>query len=180
MGRAGQTRGSFRTFGRKRVSGRKVKATTRPQKLKKNISPGSVLILLTGKFRGRRVVYVKQLASGELLVTGPFAVNGVPIKKVGQRFCIATSTKVELAGADYSGVTGEWFAAEKKEKTTKSGGEKEFFAETEGKKGMPEEKKAKQKSMDAPLVKSLSDDHKLYLKARFALSQRMYPHEMKF
>mmetsp|Transcript_89138 Transcript_89138/g.252596 ORF Transcript_89138/g.252596 Transcript_89138/m.252596 type:complete len:178 (+) Transcript_89138:90-623(+) len=177
MGRAGQTRGSFRTFGRKRVSGRKVKATTRPQKLKKNISPGSVLILLTGKFRGRRVVYVKQLASGELLVTGPFAVNGVPIKKVGQRFCIATSTKVDLGGADYASVDEAWFEREPKKKVKKD--ESTFFAEEE-KKGMPEAKKAAQKKMDSDLVKGLSDDHKLYLKARFALSQRMYPHEMKF
>jgi len=114
MGKAGQARCVPRTFGKKtkvKSSGKAKKAAT-PPKLKKGLAAGSVLILLAGRFRGRRVVFLKQLESGLLLVTGPYAINGVPLRRVNQRFCIATSTKVDLKGADYSKVTDAYFARE--------------------------------------------------------------------
>ena len=65
---------------------------------RKNIEAGQVVILLSGNHRGRRVVVLKSLPSGNLLVTGPYGINGVPLKRVNPAYVIATSTKVSLDG----------------------------------------------------------------------------------
>ncbi|KAJ8492795.1 hypothetical protein OPV22_014516 [Ensete ventricosum] len=153
----------------------------KPTKLRASITPGTVLILLAGRFMGKRVVFLKQLPSGLLLVTGPFKINGVPLRRVNQSYVIATSTKVDISGVNADKFGDKYFTKERKEKTKK--GEGEFFeTEKEETKALPQEKKDDQKAVDSPLIKAIEavPDLKAYLGARFSLRSGMKPHELVF
>lgn len=147
--------------------------------MRPSITPGTVLILLAGRFKGKRVVFLGQLPSGLLLVTGPFKLNGVPLRRVNQAYVIATSTKVDVSKVDTSKFDDGYFrAAEKKQRSAR--GEEEFFAQEEKKKELPAEYIANQKAVDAGLLSALSDDLKGYLSTRFTLRAGDRPHLMKF
>nr|XP_012571873.1 60S ribosomal protein L6-2-like isoform X1 [Cicer arietinum] len=153
----------------------------KPTKLRANITPGTVLILLAGRFKGKRVVFLKQLPSGLLLVTGPFKINGVPLRRVNQSYVIGTSTKVDVSSVNVDKFDDKYFSKEAEKKKTK--GEGEFFdSEKEDKKVLPQEKKDDQKTVDSSLLKAIETvpDLKTYLGARFSLKSGVKPHELVF
>ncbi|KAM7271453.1 hypothetical protein ACFE04_030667 [Oxalis oulophora] len=157
------------------------KRKPKPTKLRANITPGTVLILLAGRFMGKRVVFLKQLPSGLLLVTGPFKVNGVPLRRVNQSYVIGTSTKFDISNVNVEKFDDKYFAKEAEKKKKKTEGE--FFEEeNKEKKAYPVEKKEDQKAVDTALLKAIEavPELKAYLGARFSLKAGMKPHELIF
>ena len=156
----------------------KEKRVQKPAALRGGVSPGQVLILLAGKHQGKRVVFLKQLEGGLLLVTGPYKLNGVPLKRVPQAYTIATSSKVDVSGSDFSQITDAYFA---KEKVKANKTEEAFFAPKKEKKAFPDAKKNMQKKVDAGIVGKIGDALvKKYLKTKFKLRNGMFPHSLKF
>ncbi|KAB5593255.1 60S ribosomal protein L6 [Ceratobasidium theobromae] len=145
-----------------------------PTKLRDSITPGTVLILLAGRFRGKRVVFLKQLESGLLLVTGPYKINGVPLRRVNQAYVIATSTKVDLSGVSIDEKLNDAYFAKPASAGSKDK-EAEFFSEgkPKPKDPHPEAKASDQKTIDQALLAEIKKTENLskYLKASFGLSK---------
>lgn len=153
------------------------KAKKNAPKVRSSITPGTVLILLAGRFRGKRVVALKVLESGLVLVSGPYKVNGVPLRRVSPAYVIATSTKVDVSSVDVSSFTDAYFAR------AKSSEEEEFFAGDAPKPAIvSDERKADQKKVDAALLKAVESVPmlKAYLGAKFSLRNNDKPHKMIF
>lgn len=156
--------------------------TNKPTKLRKSITPGTVVIILAGRFRGKRVIVLKQLQpSGLLLVTGPYKINGVPLRRVNQAYVIATSTKVDVSKADVSSIDDAFFAKDKKA-AKKGKGKEEFFTEEQKKSPLPQARKDAQKKVDSALAAVIKATPVLhhYLNAKFTLTNGQYPHQLKF
>jgi large subunit ribosomal protein L6e len=156
------------------------KGNHRPTKLRPSITPGTVLIVLAGRFRGKRCIFLKQMESGLLLVSGPYKVNGVPLRRVNQAYVIATKTKLDIGAINTEKITDDLFAKEEVEKP--KAGEAEFFSQEKKKTPPSKERIAEQKRVDAllmPLVKG-SELMTKYLGAKFSLTRNDKPHEMIF
>jgi len=154
-----------------------------PTKLRPSIIPGTVLILLAGRFRGKRVVFLKQLESGLLLVTGPFRINGVPLRRVNQAYAIATSTRIDFEGITVDEKFNDAYFTKPAVKGRTSA-EEEFFADgkPKEKETFSESKAADQKTADKAIIAAIKEEEYLskYLKATFGLTKGQYPHQLKF
>lgn len=149
-----------------------------------SLKPGTVLILVAGKHKGKRVVLLNVLQSGLLLITGPFSMNSCPLRRISQRYVIATKTQINLEKVKLPDhVNDAYFRRERKKKSNR--GEGDLFAAKKEKYVPTEQKKADQLAIDKAVKTAISQhkDKKMlfsYLKSYFALSSTQYPHRLKF
>ena len=131
------------------------------------LTPGQVVIILSGRFRGRRVIFLKKLESGLLLVTGPYKYNGVPLKRVNAAYVLPTNTKINVDGKVAESINDKFFSRViiKREK------EEDFFVEEKAKKErITDERKKAQNDVDTVVKKAVDDVPMMkdYLRNRFA------------
>jgi len=160
---------------------------THKHSLRKSITPGTVLILVAGRHAGKRVVFLKQLKSGLLLVSGPFKLNGCPLRRINQIYVIATSQKIDTSKVNVpANLDDKFFNRVKAAKATKaSQAGAEIFETKKETYSVNEERKTAQINVDNQLLAAIKADKersmlRQYLKSRFALTNRVHPHKLKF
>ncbi|CAB0041390.1 unnamed protein product [Trichogramma brassicae] len=152
--------------------------------LRASIVPGTILILLAGPHKGKRVVFMKQLKSGLLLVNGPFLINGCPLRRIHQNYVIATSTKIDMSGVKLpENLNDEYFKRVHEKRAKKEEGD--IFAVKKTKYVPSAQRKVDQKLVDSMIVDAIkkSGEKKTmfaYLATMFGLRSSQYPHRMKF
>jgi len=156
-------------------------------KLRGSLTPGTVCILAAGRHAGKRVVLLKQLESGLLLVNGPFKINGVPLRRINQRYVIATSTRLDISKLKLSTTLNDtYFRRDKSSaKSAREEQEGDIFAAPKSSYTVTDLRKADQAEADRALldiIKANAEKKMLlkYLGSPFCLRSGQYPHKMKF
>uniref|UniRef100_A0A182PC37 Large ribosomal subunit protein eL6 n=1 Tax=Anopheles epiroticus TaxID=199890 RepID=A0A182PC37_9DIPT len=152
--------------------------------VRKSLKPGKVLILLAGRHKGKRVVLLKVLKTGLLLVTGPFKVNACPLRRIAQNYVIATKTRINLKNVKVpEHINDRYFRRVHPKKDSRT--ERDIFAKKSFKYVPTEQRKADQKEVDTAVLAAIKEhkEGKLilrYLKSMFSLRTNMFPHRMQF
>lgn len=169
------------------VQRRATKYPQRKHKLRRSLTPGTICILVAGRHAGKRVVFLKQLESGLILVTGPFKINAVPLRRVNQQYVIATSTKLDISKLNVDQKFNDTYFRRDKRGANKSRKQQEgnIFASEKALYQVSDVRKTDQAEVDKALlavIKSHPEKKMLlkYLGSRFGLRTGLYPHKIKF
>jgi len=154
-------------------------------KLRSSLKPGVVLILLAGRHRGKRVVMLRQMDTGLLLVTGPFQLNGVPMRRVHPKLVLATKTRVRIGKVEIpERVNDAYFRREKKLKKA-HGDDADIFKQEKKIYEVSAERKEDQSIVDKSVMAAIAarEDKKLftsYLRSQFSIKSGDKVHKMRF
>jgi len=152
--------------------------------LRSSLTPGTIVIVLVGPHKGKRAVFLKQLDSGLLLITGPHKLNGLPMRRINQVYVIATKTKIDISGVKLpENINDQYFKRSKK--IAKKSAEPDIFASKKAGYVLSAQRKEDQKTVDKEIVgviKKHQDKTNLlgYLRSTFYLHKNQFPHRMTF
>ena len=155
--------------------------------MKPSLTPGAIAIVLAGVHKGKRVIVLKQLGTGLLLVTGPLKLNGCPLRRINQRYLLTTSTKLDISSVKVDDkINDEYFRrikADSGKKTAKKDGD--IFEAKKEEYKPSEQRKADQQTVDKQILAVIAKHPeapmlKAYLKHTFSLSKGQFPHQMVF
>ncbi|KRX78143.1 60S ribosomal protein L6 [Trichinella britovi] len=155
-----------------------------PKKLKPSLTPGTIVILLAGRHKGKRAVFLKQLGSGLLLITGPHKLNGCPLRRINQIYVIGTKTKLNIKDVEIPDhLNDSYFKRIKQKKRINP--EADIFVTKKKKYVVSEQRKKDQKAVDSMVLNAIrsSEDKKYlfgYLGSNFGLRKGDCPHKMVF
>lgn len=147
--------------------------------LRKSLVPGTIVIILTGKHQGSRGVFLKQMESGLILVSGVKSINQVPLYRMDQQYVIATSTRIDVSSISLDECTDKVFAVPKKIK-------KDKFVSDENTMDVENSNTDKiaalQERIGGQIETIVSGDAlmKEYLGSMFELKRGQAPHKMRF
>ncbi|XP_023334949.1 60S ribosomal protein L6 [Eurytemora carolleeae] len=154
------------------------------RKLRSSITPGVVAIILAGVHKGKHVVVLKQLETGLLLITGPMTLNGCPMRRINQKFIIATKTKIDVSSVKVpESINDAYFARVKAENKAKKEGD--IFEKKKVEYAPSEQRKKDQAEVDKQVMDAIKKEKegaalKQYMRSTFGLSKGQFPHKLVF
>ena len=151
------------------------------RKLRPTLTPGTIVIIVAGPMRGRKAVFLKQLESGLLLVSGPYKCNGVPLRRLNPVYCIATSTKIDVSDVQIpKDINDAYFKRIRLHKSSKDA--KKMLDKVVKTTTVSQAKKDNQKAVDEQLLKKINAVPMLkeYISSLFSIPRGKAVHTLKF